>query len=825
MESMAKELKQVIRRLGRSPSFTFIAIATLALGIGANTAIFTVVNSILIRPLPYPEQDRLVAMNYTAPGMDVELVPHSEGTYLITAQENQTFESFGVFNNTALNLTGGQEPERIPAVVATHEILSLLGAVPQLGRLTNADDDLPGSPEVTILTHELWQRRFGGDFSIVGRTIAVNDVSTEVVGVLAEGFLFHMDDAEMFVPARFDRTTPDEGSFNMPGIARLKPGVTMAAVNADVERMIRLMPERFSGGIPQAMLDQVGFAPNVTPLKEQVTGEVSRTLWILLASVGLLLLIACSNVANLFLVRAEGRQREVAVRTALGASGGDLARFFLLESAALGIMGGALGLFLAWAGTRALVSFGPESLPRLAEIGIDPRVLLFTLAVSLLAGALFGLFPVWKYRKPDMAGGLKEGGRGGSVGRERHRARNTLVVSQMALALVLLVGSGLMLRSFQALRSVDPGFDPHGVLTLRITLPESVYPDVASRLAFNDQLQGSLSNLPGVVSVGSGAQIPLGGGMNRTGTMFEDFPLLPDQIPEVIETNRVSANYFETLGMRLLEGRTLTPFDARDRTGAVVVSGALAERYWPGQSVIGKRLTQNIDLVEDGVSEETPWQTIVGVVEDVRTQAMNEDPTPLLFFPLVQAVPEESARTPQTLAYVVKASGEPTALLPAIRQTLWAQDPNLPIADIMTMDSVVKDSMAQTSFSMVLLGIAAIVALLLGTVGIYGVISYVVTQRTREMGIRLALGAEESVVAGMVLRQGAVLAGIGIGIGLVAAFGLTRLMEAMLFGVSATDPLTFGGVATVLAGVAMLASYLPARRAARTDPVEALRAE
>jgi putative ABC transport system permease protein len=784
-----------------------------------------VVNSILIRPLPYPEQDRLVAMNYTAPGMDVELVPHSESSYLITAEENQLFESFGVYNNSALNLTGGQEPERVPAVVATHEILTLLGAVPQLGRLTNGDDDLLGSPEVAILTHDLWQRRFGGDPSILGRTIEVNGVSTEVVGVLAEGFLFHMEDAEIFVPARFDRTEPDEGSFNMPGMARIKAGVTMAAVTADVERMIRLMPERFSGGISQAMLDQIGFAPNIIPLREQITGEVSQTLWILLSAVGFLLLIACSNVANLFLVRADGRRREVAVRTALGASGGDLARYFLMESLALGFLGGALGLGLAWAGTRALVNFGPESLPRLSEIGTDAQVLLFTLTVSLVAGLLFGLFPVMKYRKPDMAGGLKEGGRGGSVGRERHRARNTLVVSQMALALILLVGSGLMLRSFQALRSVDPGFDPAGVLTLRITLPESVYPDSESRLAFHDQLHGSIAGLPGVVSVGAGQQIPLGGGVNRTGTVFEDFPLLPDQIPDIVETNRVTAGYMETLGMGLLEGRTINAFDARDQTGAVVVTRTLARQYWPNESAIGKRLTQNMDLSEGTISTDQTWQTIVGVVADVRTAAMNEDPIPVLYFPLIEAAHEEDNRGPQTLAYVVKASGDPTALLPAIRRTLLAQDPNLPIADIMTMDAVVRNSMARTSFAMVLMGIAAIVALLLGTVGIYGVISYVVTQRTREMGIRLALGAEEGVVAGMVLKQGAILAGTGIAIGLLGAFGLTRLMEAMLFGVSATDPMTFVLVAAVLGGVAMLASYLPARRAARTDPVEALRAE
>jgi putative ABC transport system permease protein len=824
METVVRELRQVVRKLSRSPSFTLVAVLTLALGIGANASIFTVVNSVLIRPLPYPDQDHLVVPHFTAPGMGIQEVPYSESAYLINADENRVFEQIGVYRQTALNLTGGTEPERVPAVEATYEVLSILGAVPVLGRLTNKEDDLPGSPEVAVLSYGLWQRRFGGDPSVLGRTVEVNGVSREVVGVLPESFRFLTREAELFFPARFDRGEPDEGSFNYTGIARIRSGVSEAAVVADMERLISLWPERYSGLITQAMLDQIGMAPNVIPLKEQVTGDVSRALWILMAAVGLVLLIACSNVANLFLVRAEGRHREVAIRTAMGASASDLVRYFLAESLTLGIVGGVVGLLLAWAGTHALVSFGPQNLPRLHEIGLDPATLLFTLGTSLLAGLLFGLFPVLKYRRPDMTTGLKEGGRGGSAGKERHRARNTLVVFQMALALVLLVGSGLMLRSFQALRAVDPGFDPRGVLTLRVTLPASTYPTSDSRLAFHDQLLGSIGNLPGVVSAGAADNIPMGGGLSNSGTWFEDFPTLPDQVPDVIETSRVTANYLETLRVGLLEGRTLTPFDARDRADVVVVNRALAHKYWPGQSALGKRLTQDLDL-DSGASADTRWKTVVGVVEDVRSLAMDQEPKPALFFPLVEAVDEEESRTPQSMAYVIRSSGEPTALLPAVRQTAWAMDPNLPIADIRTMDAVVRDSMARTAFTMALLGIAALVALLLGTVGIYGVISYVVTQRTREMGIRLALGAEGVAVTGMVLRQGAVLAGIGIAIGLAGAFGLTRLMEALLFGVSATDPLTFLGVPLVLAAVALLASWLPARRAARTDPLEALRAE
>jgi predicted permease len=577
--------------------------------------------------------------------------------------------------------------------------------------------------------------------------------------------------------------------------------------------------------INQAMLDQIGFAPRITPLKEATVGDVSRALWIILSAVGIVLLIACANVANLFLVRAEGRHRDVAVRTALGASGGDMARYFLTESLTLGALGGVGGLLLAWAGTRALVTFGPENLPRLAEISLDPLAILFTVGISLLAGLFFGLVPVLKYRKPDMVSGLKEGGRGGSAGRNRHRARNTLVVSQMAMALVLLVGSGLMLRSFQALRTVDPGFDPQGVLTLRLTLPMAKYPDATDRADFYWRLQERLSGLPGVASVGAADNIPMGGGINRSGTWFEDFPVTAEQVPDVLESTRVTAGYLETMGMKVLEGRLLDAFDARDRTGAVVVTRAMAEHYWPGKSALGKRLTQNADLGQAAGGSDIPWQTIVGVVEDVRTMGMDQDPVPVIYFPVLLNVPDEAQRTPRGMVLAIRTETEPTALLPAVQEAIWAQDPNLPLADVRTMASVVRDSMARTSFTMVLLGIAALVALVLGTVGIYGVISYVVTQQTREMGIRMALGAEEGKVAGMVLKQGGFLAAVGIAIGLAGAFGLTRLMEALLFGVSSTDPVTFLSVPILLAAVAILASWLPARRAARTDPVEALRAE
>jgi predicted permease len=826
MKTIAVEMRHLARRLLRSPGFTGLSVLTLALGIGANASIFTVVNSVLLRPLPFPDQDRLYTIQHTAPGMNMAEVPNSEATYFIYRDENRVFDAFGVFRDGAENVTGGEEPERVTSVTATHEVFDVFGVVPTMGRLTTEEDDTPGAPPVAILSYGLWQRRFGEDPSILDRTLQVNGETRDIIGVLPRGFAIPGEEkAELYLPARFDRTEPDEGSFNYRGVARLSAGITKEAARTDMDRMIRLIPERFSGAISLSMLEQIQFAPLVTQLKEEVTGEVSRALWISLAAVGLVLLIACANVANLFLVRADGRHREVAVRSAMGASRGDLARFFLTESMALGMLGGLVGLTLAWAATRALVALGPEGLPRLDQIRLDLWAVAFTTGISLLAGTLFGLFPVVKFRAPEIVAGLKEGGRGGSVGRERHRARNVLVVSQMALALILLVGSGLMLRSFQALRNVDPGFQPDGVLTLRLTLPYQTYSDDESRVQFHTQLHERLSGLSGVESVGAAATIPLSGRADRSGTWFEDFPVQPDQVPDVIETTQVTAGFFSTLGIGLLEGRFLEPADAQDRTGAVVVSRALAEKYWPDGGAIGKHLTQSVDLGVETAGSDSPWQTIVGVVEDVRTLGMDVEPQPLLFFPLRQAVPEGVSTTAQSMSYVIRTSTPPTALVPAVRQAIWSLDPNLPIAGIQTMDALVKKSMARTSFTLLLLAIASLVALVLGTVGVYGVLSYVVTQRTRELGIRMALGAKGEQVERMVLGQGARLAGLGIGIGVVTALALTRVMASLLFQVSPTDPVTFAGAVAALVLVALAATYLPARRAAMTDPMEALRFE
>jgi predicted permease len=797
-------------------------VLTLGVGIGANTAIFSVVYGVLLKPLPFHDPDHLVGVWHSAPGMNFQVLNQSPATYLTYRDDNRVFVDIGLWDTTAVSVTGTGEPERVEALLVTDSVLPVLNVHPQVGRSFDAEDDSPRSPERVMLSHAYWQRKFGGDPAISGRGIVVDGRPREIIGVLPAGFSFLGRSPQLVLPFRINRAEVFIGNFSFQSLARLKPGVTIEQANADIARMIPLVVERFPlpQGFTRQMFEEVRLAPNVRPLAQDVVGDVGRVLWVLLGTVGLVLLIACANVANLFLVRAEGRQQELAIHAALGAGSQRIAWELLSESLTLGFLGGAVGLLLAYSGVRLLVAAAPEGLPRVEAIGIDPIVLLFTVAISLAAGLLFGLLPVLKYATPRLSSSLKEGGRLSSAGRERHRARNALVVVEIALAVVLLVASGLMIRSFQAMRDVDPGFrNPEEVLTLRVSIPAMLVREPEQVARTHQQISDRIRSLPGIASVGLSNSITMDGNDSNDPIFVEDFPGPGGRIPPLRRFKWIGESYFETMGNPIIAGRPISWADVYSASQVVVVSENFAREYWKEPSAaIGRRIRQ---------SPNNPWRTIVGVVGNERDDGVARPATFIVYWPmLVKDFWTSPVFVQRSMAYAIRTAraGSPT-LLKEIQQAVWSVNPNLPLASVRTLDEIRAESMAQTSFALVMLGIAAAVALLLGVVGIYGVISYVATQRTREIGIRMALGAAERDVRALFLRHGVVLSMLGIGVGLAAASGLTRLMSALLFGVSSLDPTTYAAVATGLAGTALLASYLPARRASRIDPADALRVE
>jgi predicted permease len=801
LADLVQDLRYAARAFAKKPGFAATAVLILALGIGATTAIFSLIYGVLLKPLPFDEPQALVTLREDAPrfaGLN-----QGPATYLTYRENQQSFEDIGAWDGTAASITGdGEKPERVEALMVSSSTLSVLRVQPQLGQPFGADDDLPGAPPRAILSAGYWQRRFGGAENIVGRQITINGTLTEVIGVLPSSFKFLSLRPAVLLPLPLDPSAPRFISFGFQGLARLKPGVTLEQANADVAHMISLLPPAFA---------TLELRPNVSPLATEVTGNIAEVLWILLAAVGVVLLIACGNVANLFLVRAEARQQELATRAALGASRGRLARTFLAESVVLGLAGGVLGVALASAAIALLHAIGPAQLPRLDEVGIDPMVVLFAAAVSVFSGVLFGLFAVARYGNPGVAM-LKSGSRSGGNAPERNRARNAVVIGQVALALTLLIVSGLMIRTLVAMLDVDPGYvRPEQVQTFVVAVPPSLIADDDQAARTHQGIAQRLEQVPGVVSVGLSSSITMDGEDNGNTLIAEGLPDLGPAGP-LRRFKSVGPGYFETMGNPIVAGRAVGWSDVLERRRVVVISAALARDLWqePSQA-IGKRVR----------TFGPEWSEIVGVSGDERDDGLNRPPTAIVYWTMLN----DSYRW-RTMAYAVRSErvGAP-GFLRELEQAVWDVNRDLPLASIQTLEEIEATSMAQTSFTLAMLGIAASVALLLGVVGIYGVISYVAAQRTREVGIRIALGAQIGDVRKLFLRHGLWLTASGIALGIGLAVVVTRVMSSYLFGVGPMDPLTYAGVSALLAGISLLAIYLPARRAARVDPNVALRAD
>lgn len=826
LEQLTADLRFAARMLRRDVGFALAAVGTLALGIGATTTIFSVVYGVMIRPLPYPQPDALVGIWHTAQfqGVTSSNIGLSSTMYLSYREHNQTFQQFGLWRTGAANVTGIGEPEEVRTLVVTYGTLPAVGVVPVLGRWFSSTDDAPGTTETVILTHGYWQRRFGGDRAAVGRTITIDSRPREIIGVMPQRFRFLNADPEVILPQRFEGNQLQPNDVHTyVGIARLKPGVSLQQANADVRRMLPIWITQY--GTNRPVLQAARFEPSLRPVKEDVVGDVGSVLWVLMGTIGIVLLIACANVANLLLVRAEGRQQELTIRAALGAGWGRIAHQLLVESVTLGVLGGALGLALAYGGLRLLAAIAPANLPRLAEISIDPVVLAFTLAVSLLSGLLFGLIPVLKYARPTMSmalrGALHGGGRTLSLGQERHRSQNGLVVAQVGLAVVLLVAAGLMIRTFDALRKVPPGFaQPETVQMVRLSIPEAQVAEPERVVRMQHDLAERIVAIPGVRSVAFATALPIETEFENNMVVTAEDKTYEQGIPPLRRSKSVSPGLFRTLGTPLLAGRDFTWTDIYDNRQVAIVSENMAREMWGAPSdALGKRIR---------VGRVGAWNEIIGVVGDVYDSGVHQKAPTIVYWRAGVPGGPSVWRTfvPRSVTFAIRSERAGTDdLAMQISKAVWAVNPNLPLARVQTLAEVYSQSMSRTSFTLVMLALAGSMALALGIVGIYAVLSYVVSQRRREIGIRLALGAQHSELRQRFVLHGLVLAGVGVVIGLLVAAALTRLLSSLLFGVSPLDPVTYSAVPIILAMAAGLASYVSVHRATAVDPLEALKAE
>jgi len=824
LESLLADLKLALRRLRKSPGFGITVLLTLAIGIGANTAVFSVVNSVLLKPLPYPDADRLVSLSLNAPGAAglasfQKGLPLSASMYFTFSENNRSFQSLGIWTANKANVTGLARPEEVRVVFVTDGVLEALG-VPQLtGRELTAADQIPNGPKNVVLSYGYWQRRFGGDGSAIGRTIVIDSETRTIVGVMPRSFRVVDQDFDILVPFAFERHRQQLSGFGHRGIGRLKPGVTIPEANADLARTIPIWMDSFSNGpgTDSHGLVKWRITPDLHSLKQEVVGNVGSVLWAVMGTIGLVLLIACVNVASLLLVRAESRQLELSVRAALGAGRSRIVRELLMESVLLGLVGGVLGIGVAAAGLRLLVLIGPANLPRLNDISLDPRSLLFTFILSLMSGLLFGSIPAWKYSRSQATASLGAT-RTVSASRERNRTRNILVVVQVAFALVLLVGAALMIRTFQQLHMVNPGFkDARSLETLQIAIPDPSIADPHVVARVENNISDKLASIPGVTSVGFAGVVPMEGVEPGWSAILAEGKAYKGD-PPIRFFNYVSPGYFHALGTRLIAGRDLGWNEIYDQQRKVVVSENLAREEWGSAAgAIGKR-------IQEGPGK--PWYQVIGVVEDVRYSGVDEQAPAIVYWPALIVSSYFGPYTPRPTTFAVRSSRAGTdALLKEIEQAVWSVNADLPVASMRTMQEIYGKSMARTSFTLVMLGIAASMALALGIIGIYGVVSYSVSQRTREIGIRLALGAQKGELRWMFVRSALALTGIGVLIGLGAAAAIVQLMRTLLFGVSPLDPLSFGVVPLILVLAAALASFLPASHAAAVNPVDALRAE